>query len=81
MSEQILKYRLITLNGMALDFKSALSFEQLWSIIKGDGFLQFASAPNQPRKRIPFHAIVHLEELDPEAPALAYAMPASSARN
>lgn len=72
-------FRLITINGIVIDFQSPNSLEAMWILIKGDGYFQALMADN-PVKRIPFHAIASLEYITPEA-TMIYTRPVSTARN
>jgi hypothetical protein len=80
MTNQVSLYRLITLNGIAVDFQSVNSLEALWSIFKGDGFYQVPDTTGHALQRIPFHALASLQRIDPTL-AKIYAPPGSETRN
>jgi hypothetical protein len=72
-------YRIITLNGLTVDFQSKNSIEALWVLIRGEGYFQ-RQEHGRIAQRIPFHAIASMEIIDPQRTAV-YAPAASEARN
>lgn len=79
--QKIWTYRLITMNGLIVDFQAPQPIENLWTIFAGDGYFQMRDAKGEPVRRIPFHAIADLQYFDFQGAALAYAPAASGAKN
>lgn len=73
-------FRLITINGIVIDFQSPNSFEAMWLLIKGEEYFQVVGSNGEAVKRIPFHAVASLEYITPEA-TMIYTRPVSAARN
>lgn len=77
---KVFTYRLMTLNGLIVDFQAPQPIENLWTIFKGEGYFQMRDEKGFAFRRIPFHAIADLQYFDPQA-ALVYAPAASGAKN
>lgn len=78
--QKVFYFRLITVNGIVVDFQSPNSLEAMWTLIRGDGCFQTVSNDGKPSRYIPFHAVASVEYLS-SASALIYAPAVSSARN
>lgn len=79
-TQKIYTYRLVTMNGIQVDFQSPMELSAMWIVLAGTGYFQMLDETGTPVRRIPFHAIADLKYFDPSK-EIIYATPPTTARN
>lgn len=79
--ETLFPYRLMTNNGLVIDFTSPNPIASMWMLVRGEGYFSMRNHEGVEYQRVPFHAISSLAYYDPQQAAFAYAPAASPAKN